>query len=123
MIPDRIYHSIISTQQRYVWQEIGYHVTEIEIIPSPDGKSSVVVALNTPFSPGPKCFFVVLDGESLQEMGRAYLPGGVNIAGTAHSTWMEVEAEEPVEPVTEEPSSGALFTASFVLMAVFMMFQ
>merc|ERR1719500_1740895 len=115
MIPDRIYHSIISTQQRYVWQEVGYHVTEIEIVMSPDQKSSVVVALNTPFAPGPECFLVVLDGECLQELGRAYLPKGVNIAGTAHTTWMALDIEEPVtkdpvteDPVTEDPGSGSV---------------
>ena len=49
-------------------------------------------------------------------MGRAYLPDGVNIAGTAHTTWLGVDAEDG-------PSSAGLFTASFVLIAVFMMFQ
>ena len=48
-------------------------------------------------------------------MGRAYLPEGVNIAGTAHTTWLGVDAED-------EPSSGGLFTASFVLVAGFVMF-
>ena len=121
MIPDRIYHSIISTQQRYVWQEVGFHVTEIEIVMSPDGKDSVVVALNTPFSPGKRCFLVILDGESLTELGRAYLPEGVNIAGTAHSSWIEVESaiEPTVGPTTD---SSNMFNFSLTILFIFMLF-
>merc|ERR1711912_70290 len=121
MIPDRIYHSRLSSQKRYVWQEVGYHVTEIEIVHSPDLESSVVIALNTPFSPGPQCFFVVLDGETLQELGRAYLPEGVNIPGTAHSTWMEFENQETPttsEPDTNDPNSSS-FMRSVNLLAIF----
>merc|ERR1711990_550807 len=94
MIPDRVYHSRISSQERYVWQEIGFHVTEIQVVPSASGEESVVVALATPLAmDGSRAFFVVLDGETLLELGRAYLPADVRIAGTAHTTYVFKEQE------------------------------
>jgi len=92
MSPDRVYRSTISTQERLVWHEIGYYNSELAVIESPMNDVCVLLLLCSPFEITPEtptAFLVVLDGESLHELDRAYFSRGCQSAldGAHHMDW------------------------------------
>lgn len=121
--PDRIYKTKISTKERKVWHEIGYFNSEMAIIENPDVEGEcVLMLLVTPFEvteATPRAFLVVLDGENLEEIDRAYFPENVHLPWMAHSTWSLTEREtvpdEPVDQVTDTPNTEVPSSASGLL--------
>merc|ERR1712166_1022053 len=139
MSPDRVYKTEFSTKERKVWQEVGYYNSEVAVIENPQiNGECVILLLATPFeisTETPSAFLVVLDGENLKEVDRAYFPEEVRLPWMAHSTWVDVEQmeedpneipdEEPVEPVTDEiPSSSTteLFLSVCSLIVICLVF-
>ena len=106
------------------------------IIENPEVASEcVLMLLVTPFEvteATPRAFLVVLDGENLEEIDRAYFPENVHLPWMAHSTWSLTEREtvpdEPVDPVTDTPNtevpsstSGLLALSSLIWLGCFML--
>merc|ERR1719454_1643589 len=91
----RIYKSKYSTLERWVWHEVGYHCAQTAVSERPENFSAdenesdiVVMAVCTPYSDSTgKPFFLVLDGD-MQELARAYLPDGVKVPATLHTTFI-----------------------------------
>jgi len=140
MSPDRVYKTKFSTKERKVWQEVGYYNSEVAVIENPQiNGECVILLLATPFeisTETPSAFLVVLDGENLKEVDRAYFPEEVRLPWMAHSTWVDVEQmeedsneipdEEPVEPVTDEiPNSSTtkLFSSVSLLICISLFFS
>merc|ERR1712062_566472 len=127
MSPDRVYKTKLSTQERKVWHEVGYYDSEVAVIENPEVENEcVIMLLASPFEvteETPTAFLVILDGENLEEIDRAYFPEEVKLPWMAHSSWVEVEKEggdDPVDPV--DPSSSTILSVSSILFVIFMLF-
>jgi len=101
-LPDRIYHTHISRGQRYVWHESGYSPSEPVFVSRPHATGEddgVVLSLVSPLSDDTLTpFVVVLDGRTLVELSRLYLPDYVHVPVGFHSSWVPDEWDTP--PVT-----------------------
>merc|ERR1712156_41004 len=115
MSPDRVYRSKISTLERQVWHEVGYYNSEMAVIDSPDGESCVLFLVCTPFEvteETPTAFLVVLDGENLQELDRAYFPEEIEIPWLAHTTWISDVLENPTTTTTTTTTTSTTTTST-----------
>ena len=116
----RVYKSKYSTMERWVWHEVGYHCAETAVVERPedfegdfnDSTQTLVITVCTPFSDDTgNAFFVVLD-ENLKELGRAYLPDGVKVPATLHTTF--------IPRSVEEKSENSASSVSFCLALIFL---
>jgi len=117
----RIYKSKYSTMERWVWHEVGYHCAQSAVVERPDDHETiegesvtdmVVVTVCTPYSDETgKPFFVVLD-ENMVELGRAYLPVGVKIPATLHTTY--------ISRYSGQSGENSSFSLSLSFMVIFL---
>jgi len=113
-VVDRIYHTQISTMERQVWQELGYHMSDPKLVTSPDGQETVLISIATPFELAEtkgqmkKAFVVILDAMTLEEIGRAELSQDVRVCAMLHSYWVEGEHSEDDRSSSNLPKVGVL---------------
>lgn len=95
-LPDRIYHTHISKRERYVWYEDGYSPSEPVFCSHPDPlneSDGVLMSLVSPLKDQDlKPFVVVLNGHTLKEISRFYLPEFVHVPVGFHSNWLPRES-------------------------------
>ena len=116
---DRIYKGNVETKERAVWIEPGFMVSELVVASRPenypirsefDKVKTVIGAYATPCSKEDvpdgteaRPFYVILDGEDLNELARAYAPVGEHLPISFHMSWDDWnDVYEPVETTTAD---------------------
>merc|ERR1711972_463235 len=116
MSPDRIYKTKLSTQERFVWHEVGYYNSEVAVIENPEKEGEcVIMLLATPFEVNeltPRAFLVILNGDNLNEIDRAYFPEQVRLPWMAHTTYIDMNVEEETTTTTTSTTTSTTTTTT-----------
>ncbi|CAG5104199.1 Oidioi.mRNA.OKI2018_I69.chr1.g1139.t1.cds [Oikopleura dioica] len=93
LVADRIYHSKISTGERWVWRESGFSPSEPLFIRKPESNNpldGVVISIVSPLEidSRERAFVVILEPEDLKEIARIYFKEDVDIALSFHGVFV-----------------------------------
>lgn len=101
---DRVYRTDLETLDRKVWMDNNnYFCAEVSPVEKPENVEheieTVVVTICTPQERAEdKMFLVVLDGENLNELGRAYLPASERAPVMFHSMTLDRNEWKSLDP-------------------------
>ena len=91
VLGDRLYHTSTQNGQRHMSYEEGYQPSEpvfVQLPESDEEDEGVLSSTLIPIVNGKREFVVLLEADTMIEIGRAYLPEQLNLATLFDSIWL-----------------------------------